>query len=209
MWCRLLSKPLPLMQKRGYVNMRHNAVRDTLAEVLREVCKDVRVEPQLLPVTGERLPAGTNVSDGARSDVSAVGLWQPLDRAFLDIRVFNPLAPSNANKQINAMYLSRENSKKREYNSRILEVEKGSFTPVVLSCFGGSSPEASRLLKKVALKLSLKKGEKYSVTINFLRRRLVFDVLRTCLISLRGYRGQPGMAAIEDIELGQQKMDIY
>ena len=104
--------------------MRHNAVRDTLAEVLREVCKDVRVEPQLLPVTGERLPAGTNVSDGARSDVSAVGLWQPLDRAFLDIRVFNPLAPSNANKQINAMYLAHENSKKREYNSRILEVEK-------------------------------------------------------------------------------------
>ena len=52
----------------------------------------------------------------------------------------------------------------------------------------------------------MKKGEKYSVTINFLRRRLVFDVLRTCLIFLRGYRGQPGMAAIEDIELGQQKL---
>ena len=36
----------------GYVIIRHNAVRDTLAEVLREVCCDVKGEPQLIPVTG-------------------------------------------------------------------------------------------------------------------------------------------------------------
>ncbi len=37
----------------GYIHIRHNAVRDTVSDVLKEVCKDVRVEPQLLPVTGE------------------------------------------------------------------------------------------------------------------------------------------------------------
>ena len=55
---------------------------ETLAETLKVVCKDVRIEPQLLPVTGEVLPAGSNIQDGARSDISAVGLWQPLSRAF-------------------------------------------------------------------------------------------------------------------------------
>ena len=67
----------------GYVIIRHNAVRDTLAEVLREVCSDVKVEPQLIPVTGEVLPAGSNVTDNARSDVSAVGLWHPMNRALM------------------------------------------------------------------------------------------------------------------------------
>ena len=194
----------------GYVHIRHNAVRDTVSEILKEVCKDVRVEPQLLPVTGEVLPAGTNVADGARSDVSAVGLWQPLNRAFLDIRVFNPLAPSNSVKQIDKMYRHHEQSKKREYNARIIEVEKGTFTPVVFSCSGGASQEASRLLKAMALKLSVKRREKYSDVINFVRRRIRFDVLRTCLISFRGDRGTDHSTdAINELDIGIQEMEVY
>ena len=71
----------------GYVHLRHNSVRDTAHELLSQVCKDVRLEPALLPVRGEQLPAGSNCQDGARADVSALGLWIPLNRAFLDIRV--------------------------------------------------------------------------------------------------------------------------
>ena len=59
-------------KKGGYVIIRHNAVRDTIAELLKETCKDVQVEPALMPVTGEELPAGTNTTDGARADVSAI-----------------------------------------------------------------------------------------------------------------------------------------
>ena len=54
--------------------MRHNAVRDTAHEMLKAVCKDVRLEPSLLPVTGEELPASANREDVAKADVSAVGL---------------------------------------------------------------------------------------------------------------------------------------
>ena len=92
----------------GYVIIRHNAVRDTLAEVLREVCSDVKVEPQLIPVTGEVLPAGSNVTDNARSDVSAVGLWHPMNRAFIDVMVFNPHAPSNAATSLKQTYIRHE-----------------------------------------------------------------------------------------------------
>ena len=196
-------------KKGGYVHIRHDTVRDTVCEVLKEVCKDVRVEPQLLPVTGEVLPPGTNVADGARSDVSAVGLWQPLDRAFLDIRVFNPLALSNSVKEIPAMYLHHEQLKKREYNARILEVEKGTFTPVVLSCSGGASTETSRLLKVIAQKLALKRRENYSHVINFLRRRIRFDLLRTCILSFRGFRGPQEHGSILELDLGVQDIEAY
>ena len=137
----MFRKSVPVVQinhcltyKRGvYVIIRHNAIRDTIAEVLSEICKDVKVEPQLLPLTGEILPAGSNTADNARTDISAVGLWQPLDRAHLDVKVFNHLAQSNAVKDLQKVYSQHQRSKKREYNARILEVEKASFTPVILA----------------------------------------------------------------------------
>ena len=69
----------------------------------------------LQSVTGEELPAGTNMADGARSDVSALGFWTPLRRAFFYIRVFNPLAPTNWCKDVPKMYIHHENMKKHEY----------------------------------------------------------------------------------------------
>ena len=177
--------------------IRHNAVVDTLAEVLQEVCKDVKVEPQLLPVTGEVLPEGTNVQDGARSDVSAVGLWHPMNRAFIDVMA----------EELSQIYSHHENRRKRECNARILQVEKGSFCPAIFNCSGGASPEASKLLKVIAKKLSAKRGEQYSTVINFLRRRISFDILRSCLLSFRGVRDQH--VGVQDLNIGQQAMEIY
>ena len=82
-------------KKGGYVILRHNYLRDLFAELLREFCHDVDTEPVLLPLTGEKLPPGSNTADGARLDVSARSLYSPLDKAFIDIRVFNSLAKSN------------------------------------------------------------------------------------------------------------------
>ena len=120
--------------------MRHNAVRDSILDMVNETCKDVKLDPELLPLSGETIyNKKANVSEGARSDISALGLWQPMCRAFLDIRVFNPLAQTNWKKQIPDMYVYQEGLKKDEYNERILEVEKASFTPLVFSCSGGAS----------------------------------------------------------------------
>ena len=178
----------------GYVIIRHNAVRDTAHEVLKEVCNDVRLEPALLPVTGEELPPGTNVTDGARADVSALGFWQPLNRAFFDVKVINPFAQSNWSKKIEDMYKFHESLKKKEYNARILEVEKGSFSPLVFTCTGGAGPEATKFIKRLALKYSEKKMERYSDVVSFLRRRFRFDILKTCVISFRGERSRRGLS---------------
>ena len=180
-------------------------VRDTLAEVLKEICKDVKVEPVLLPVTGDVLPAGANTESGAWFDISAIGLWQPMNRAFIDTRVLNPHAQSNAAMSLLQMYFTHEKSKHREYLDQIRQIEKGSFSPAVFSCSGGASPETSKLLMRIAL--VMKRGEKYSTTINFLRRRISFDILRNCLMSLRGERGSPHHSDI--LDYGLQVMELY
>ena len=87
----------------------------------------------MLPVRGILLPNGTNVTDGAQLDVSARSFWTPLDRAFTDIRVLHPQAPSNSKSSIKQMYHAHELEKKRAYNSRVLNVEKACFTPLVFS----------------------------------------------------------------------------
>ena len=57
----------------GFPIIRHNEIRDLLANVMTETCHDVATEPQLQQVDRE-LPAGTNVQDGARLDISASGV---------------------------------------------------------------------------------------------------------------------------------------
>ena len=70
----------------GFVIMRHNELRDIEAELLNEVCNDVTIEPQLLPLTGEHI-RGIQ-SPEARLDVSARSFWAPLEKAYFDVRVF-------------------------------------------------------------------------------------------------------------------------
>ena len=57
---------------------------------------------------------------------------------------------------------------------------------MVFSTTGGMAIEASQFLKHLAEKISLKKGQRYSDVMSFVRRRLRFDLLRTCIISIRG-----------------------
>ena len=55
----------------GFVNMRHDEVRDLLATDMKKILKDVETEPRLSPLTGESLhPRSANTTDDARSDLS-------------------------------------------------------------------------------------------------------------------------------------------
>ena len=67
--------------------IRHNSIRDLFAELISEICKDVVTEPPLLPLTGETLPAGSNLSDGARLDTSCRNLWSPLAIFLLNLLI--------------------------------------------------------------------------------------------------------------------------
>ena len=78
--------------KGGLVVTRHNELRNLTAEILGEVCKNVVIELLLTPLTVEELPKSLTISNQARADVSARGLWNNGQTAFYDVRVFNPLA---------------------------------------------------------------------------------------------------------------------
>ena len=73
-------------KKGGYIIYRHNIIRDTEADLLREICIDVETEPQLQPTNADELSARSNSADQARLDISAVGLWSPFERSYFDVR---------------------------------------------------------------------------------------------------------------------------
>ena len=139
--------------------MRHNHIRDTEAKIMKEVCFDVQTEPILTPlVPGENMMRSTNTADHARLDIAARGVWSPSDRTFLDIRVSHPNAPSNRDKPLEKIYADNEQEKKRTYNERVINVERGTFTPLVFLTSGGMSKECKRFNNKMADKISKKRG---------------------------------------------------
>ena len=121
--------------KGGLVITRHNKLRNLTAEILGKVCKNVVIEPLLTPLTGEELPKSSNMRNQARPNITARGLWINRQMAFCDVRVFNPLARCHLHHSLPAVHKKNENEKNREYNQQILQVEHGSFTPLVFSCF--------------------------------------------------------------------------
>ena len=70
-------------------------------------------------------------------------------------------------------------------------MERGVLTPLVFSTSGGMGDEDKTLFKRAVAKIANKTGPKYSETITFIRKRLRFDLLKTTVIALRGYRGKP------------------
>ena len=128
-------------KKGGYVSMRHDRIRDLEANILKDICKDVRIEPELLPV-GNVVVDSSNTAEKARLDVSAIGIWSPMERTFLDVRIVHPNSASYRDKTIEKIYEMHEKEKKRSYNQRIMQVERATFTPLVFSTTGGMAPES-------------------------------------------------------------------
>ena len=160
--------------------------------MLSEVCTDVVKEPHLVPLTGERFFHKTaNTSNEARLDISARGVWNTMDKVYFDVRVFHHECPSNNKLAIASAYKKHESEKKRCYNARVLNVEKATFTPLVFSTHGGMGEEAEAYHKRLASLIATKRGQLYSDVMSFVRRRLRFSILRSCLAAIRGYRGKP------------------
>jgi hypothetical protein len=56
----------------------------------------------------------------------------PLERVFVDVRVFNAQAPSNRSLGATVNMCSfHERQKKNAYNRRVIEIDHGTFTPIV------------------------------------------------------------------------------
>ena len=160
---------------------------------------------QATPATlsGETLTLETAATkDEARLDIRAQGFWgNRYQRAFFDIRVFNPNAPTYQNLQLASAYRKQEREKQIRYEQRVREIELGSFTPLVLSTSGGMAKSTTVAYKRLASLLASKRDRPYSTVIAWLRCHLSFSLLRSSVSCLRGARSSVGHASHDVIDL--------
>ena len=177
-----------ICKRGGFIIQRHNELRDLEADMLNIVCNDVEVEPVLQELTGEVLPRGANTASDARLDIHARGFWEKQRSAFFDVRVCHPNAESYKDLSPEQIYRQHENEKKRMYAQRVMEIEHGTFTPLVFTTTGGMSEECKRYHSRLAELIAAKKGEDYSTTMSWIRAKVSFAILRSALLCLRGTR---------------------
>ncbi|CAH3115390.1 unnamed protein product, partial [Porites lobata] len=76
----------------------------------------------------------------------------------------------------------------RKYQQQVLDVEMGSFTPLVFRTNGRMGNECQRFLKRLAGKIAQKDTEPYHVVITWLRTQISFELLRSVHACVRGSR---------------------
>ena len=172
--------------------IRHNEVRDLTGMLLTEVCHNVKLEPGLQPLTGEELNCNmTNTQDQARVDIAARNFWGNRQMALFDVKVFNHFAKSNQKFSLHSSLNHHEKMKKRSYEQRIIEVENGSFTPLVFSTTGSMVRATSIFYWRLAHLLSERRNQSYATTMGWLRCHLGYSLLRSAILCIRGSRSKP------------------
>ena len=175
------------MEKVVKINML--AGRGTRSRIGAILNRDWTMLPPLQPLTGETLTGrSANTEDNARLDIRARGFWNNSHDAFFNVRVFYPNASSNHSTVVSSAYRRHEQAKKREYGQRVRDVEHGLFTPLVLSSNGGMGKEATTFYKRLADMIAQKRQHPYSMVMGWLRCRLSFASLRSCIMCIRGSR---------------------
>ena len=117
--------------------------------------------------------------------------------AFFDVRVFNPFAKTHIKSKLSTVFEKNEKEKKTKYNQRVIDVEHGSFTPIVLSAYGGCSRETERFLSNLILKISEKRDVPQSVIANYIRTKISFILVRAQGLCIRGSRKPWGMPKMD------------
>ena len=132
------------------------SIRDITAKLLTKVCPNVGIEPTLQSLNGEAFNSRTaNTEDNARIDIKDQNFWDNSRwSTFFDVRVFNAHAPPNSSSSTDACYRRHEHKKRRNYDQRVIEVEHGTFIPLVLSSSGGWGPSATVAFKRLASLIS-------------------------------------------------------
>ena len=160
---------------------RHDTIQDLLTSHISKVCRNVETEPLLQPPDNEVFNLQSTVkSREARLDMKAGGFWTPGVTAFFDVRVTHVNFRSNQGKYTAMIFKEQENEKKRKYNQRVMDVEIGTFTPLVFGTNGDMGLDCQNFLRTLANKLSTKNNEPYASVISWLRIQLSFVI--SCLL---------------------------
>jgi len=183
----------------GYTSMRHNSVRDSEAQIMRVVCRDVQTEPTLLPINGNDYERKVNTSVNARLDIFVRGLWNSNEKTSFDINVPQLTSQSYSGKSLAEIYQQHEKEKKDKYNQRVIDIEKSPFNSLVFTTSGGMSPGCNRVNKRLAEKIAEKCREPYASVITYIRTKLRFVLLRSTLAAVWGFWGKQSDVHLQDL----------
>jgi len=86
-----------------------------------------------------------------------------------------------------------------------MEIEQGTFTPLVFSTTGGMAEECRRYHSRLAELLAIQKGEDYSTTIAWVRTKVSFAILRAVLLCLTGSRT---LKRKNNLDMGDADLDV-
>ena len=75
-----------------------------------------------------------------------------------------------------------------KYNDRIINIDNGTFTPLIFSVTGSTAPECNVFYRKLCTKLAEKSDERYSDMMNWVKCKISFLCLRVALTCVRGSR---------------------
>ena len=105
-------------KKGGFMAQRHDGVRNLLTSLLAKVCKNVEIEPHLLPLDNERFNLrSANTSPEARLDMKADCFWSRGATAFFDVRVTHVNSKCNQGWPTQMIFKEHENEKKKEVSA--------------------------------------------------------------------------------------------
>ena len=115
------------------------------------------------------------------------GFWsRGVTAFFFYVRVTHVNSKCNQGKATSTIFQGQEEEKKRKYQQRVLDVEMGSFTPLVFRTNGGMRADCKCFVEGLPEKLSEKNEEPYHITITWIRTLLSFEILRSLHTCARG-----------------------
>ena len=160
----------------------HNEVRDTVGDLLGLVWSPVHQEPIVKEANlQDNIPA-------LRADLAVRGVWKRQTEALFDIRVIDTDAQSYVNRSPMEVLRVAEREKKMKKYSIACEERRGTFTSFCCSIDGLLGHEAEAFLRRLGDCLAVKWERSYSEVMGWIRARLVFTVLRSSIMCLRGAR---------------------
>ena len=86
-------------------------------------------------MSNEALSRRTDAADNAHPDIRARGFWRAGQNSFFDVRVTNANAASQMASSIESVLKKHEHEKNATYKERVVNIEFGSFTPLVFFSF--------------------------------------------------------------------------
>ena len=126
----------------------------------------------------------------------AIGVWSGCERTFGDVMVTHPTGDTNMKNPLDRVYRDCDRKKKAEYNQRIFDEERGTFTPLTYTTTGGMSQECSQKAELVAVK----RKEHYSKVMRHIQTSLRFALLRAMLVAAHGVRGKDSSQGCDELE---------